>query len=121
MSYILDALNKAEQKQRHQHPPKLDAVQQIPQHASPSPWFGVLFIIVLINVGALWYWKQQDAQPVIADTSPLRLAALPVDIQGKFPICPSQAIYMLLTPHYAWSISTIGHSMRATASRLALV
>lgn len=74
MSYILDALNKAEQKQRHQHPPKLDAVQQIPQHASPSPWFGVLFIIVLINVGALWYWKQQDAQPVIADTSPLRLA-----------------------------------------------
>jgi len=85
MSYILDALNKVEQNQRNQHPPKLDAMQQIPQHASPSRWFVAVIILVLINVCALWYWMEQDTAPPVPDTTPTRLASLPVDIQRQIP------------------------------------
>ncbi len=85
MSYILDALNKAEQNQRNQHPPMLDAMQKIPQHASPLRWIAVVFIVVLLNVGALWFWMQPDTAPSNPDTTPLRLASLPVDIQRQIP------------------------------------
>jgi hypothetical protein len=85
MSYILDALNKVEQNQRNQLPPKLDAMQQIPQHASLSRWFGLVLIIVLMNIGALWYWMEQDTAPSVPNTTPVRLASLPVDIQRQIP------------------------------------
>ncbi|MDG2072709.1 MAG: general secretion pathway protein GspB [Pseudomonadales bacterium] len=85
MSYILDALNKVEQSQRNHHTPKLDAMQQISQHASLSRWFVVASIIVLINIGALWFWMNQDSTPPVIDTTPVRLASLPVDIQRQIP------------------------------------
>lgn len=87
MSYILDALNKAEQTQRNQHPPMLDAMQQIPQHASPLRWIGVVLIIVLMNIGALWYWMGQDPETNLPDPNitPLRLASLPIELQRQIP------------------------------------
>ena len=100
MSYILDALNKTEQATRNQQPPKLDAVQMIPQHRNTTLWFVVLLIVVLLGLSIIWYLPRENTPaaatpipkttienigPAIQETTFIRLAALPLNVQNQIP------------------------------------
>ena len=100
MSYILDALNKTEQATRNQQPPKLDAVQMIPQHRNTTLWFFAMLIVVLLGFSVIWYLPRENTPvpatpipqtsvenigPVSQETTFIRLAALPLNAQNRIP------------------------------------
>ena len=111
MSYILDALNKTEQAKRNQQVPKLDAIQIIPRQEKRFPWWFALAILVVTNIGILFYFSRPDQvsqapqnvigpsvppsaeAPLSAETEvplqpslePVRISALPQNVQRQIP------------------------------------
>ena len=109
MSYLLDALNKAEQAKRNQKLPTLDPVQRIPRSPGTRKWILLsVSVLVLINIGGLWYFnlpvKIEPAtiseteldipistvitareHVVIEETGPVHISELPLDIQRQIP------------------------------------
>ena len=110
MSYLLDALNKAEQAKRNQKLPTLDPVQRIPRSPGTRKWILLsVSVLVLINIGGLWYFnlpvKIEPAmvseteldipisnpvitareRVVIEETGPVHISELPLDIQRQIP------------------------------------
>ena len=110
MSYLLDALNKAEQAKRNQKLPTLDPVQRIPRSPGTRKWILLsVSVLVLINIGGLWYFNWPDkteptmvseteldipkSNPVITasesvvveETGPVHISELPLDIQRQIP------------------------------------
>ncbi len=110
MSYLLDALNKAEQAKRNQKLPTLDPVQRIPGTPGTRKWILLsVSVLVLINIGGLWYFYWPDKiEPVmvsetvldipesnqvvkasenvsVEETEPVHISELPLDIQRQIP------------------------------------
>lgn len=100
MSYILDALRRAEtERQRGQVPGLHDAGLGMPAAAAPAPsrraapaWWGVLAVLLVLAAGAAWWWWPQPAPPVLAPTpvvAPPAPPVIPAAVPAPLPVVVS--------------------------------
>jgi general secretion pathway protein B len=55
MSYILDALKKAERERGVAKVPTLETVHQTPEKSRKGPWIVSATVLILLSAGAAWY------------------------------------------------------------------
>ncbi len=98
MSYILDALNKADKAARDKRPGRLDQTRAAPGKVSRFAWLAAVLALVLLNVSALWYFTRDEPTQV---AMPLYDAAppAPATTAPEQAIQPSQAAQPSATPH----------------------
>jgi len=90
MSYILEALKKAQAERQLGHAPTLDAVPvgAVPA-AAPArrlPLAAIAIVVAAIGAGALWWWMKPASAP-----APVIVAAAPAPAQAQVNIAPTPA------------------------------
>lgn len=100
MSYILDALRRADAERQQGHVPGLHATPaaDLPQarRRAWSPWAWLLALGVLLataGLALLWFWPATPASPI----TPVQAAALPLPQVAAPPQMPSAALPIVVS------------------------